>query len=165
MKKKNPNVLWENRGKSLFLFGSIITLVLMLTFSSVFAQQVKTVNGIVKDESGVTLPGVTVVVEGTTQGTVTDMDGNFQFEIPIDAQALQFSFVGLKTQTVSIGSKVTFEITMITEAIGLEEVVAVGYGTQKKATLTGSVETVSEEVFVDRAVSRVGRGHCCPFPP
>ena len=153
MKKKNPNLFWENRCKSLFSLGSIITLVLMLTFNSVFAQETKTVNGTVKDESGITLPGVTVVVEGTTTGTVTDMDGNFKFNIPTDAQALQFSFVGLKTQTVPIGNKTTFEVTMHTEAIGLEEVVAIGYGTQKKATLTGSVETVSEDVFVDRAVT------------
>ncbi|WP_321345278.1 TonB-dependent receptor [uncultured Draconibacterium sp.] len=153
MKKKNPNVFLENRGTSLFSLKSIVTLVLMLTFNSVFAQETKTVNGTVKDESGITLPGVTVVVEGTTTGTVTDMDGNFRFDIPSNAQSLQFSFVGLKTQTVSLGSKTTLEITMLTEAIGLEEVVAIGYGTQKKATLTGSVETVSEDVFVDRAVT------------
>ena len=153
MKKKNPNVFLGNRDKSLFSISGIITMVLMLVFSSVFAQQTKTVVGTVKDDGGVSLPGVTVVVKGTTTGTVTDMDGNFRMEIPADAQTLQFSFVGMKTQDVAIAGTTTFDIVLETEAIGLEEVVAIGYGTQKKATLTGSVETVKAEVFEDRAVT------------
>ncbi|WP_159519734.1 SusC/RagA family TonB-linked outer membrane protein [Sunxiuqinia indica] len=153
MKKKNPNVFLKDRGKGLFSLISIIIILLVLVSSSVFAQQAKTLSGTVKDENGVTLPGVTVVVDGTTTGTVTDMDGHFRLDVPSDAQALQFSFVGMKTQTVPLGNKTTFEITMLSEAIGLEEVVAVGYGIQKKATLTGAIETVKAETFKDRAVT------------
>ena len=153
MKKKNPNVFLGDRGKSLFSFISIITMVLMLVSSSVFAQQTKTVSGTVKDDSGVSLPGVTVVVKGTTTGTVTNINGNFSLEIPSDAEMLQFSFVGMKTLDMAINGNSTFNIVLDTEAIGLEEVVAIGYGTQKKATLTGSVETVNADVFEDRAVT------------
>lgn len=155
MKKKNPNVFLWNRGNILFSFTGIITIVLMLVSSSVFAQQTKTVSGTVKDESGVTLPGVTVSVPGTTTGTVTDMDGNFSLDIAADAQTLRFSFVGMKTQDVAIAGNTTFEVALATEAIGLEEVVAVGYGTQKKATLTGSVEQVKAEALESRAVTNV----------
>ena len=132
MKKRNLNVFIENRG-NLFSLKSIITMVLMLTFCSVFAQQTKTVDGIVKDEGGVPLPGVTVVVEGTTTGTVTNVDGDFHLELPTNAEMLQFSFVGMKTKDVRIAGNTVFNIMLEAEAIGLEEVVAIGYGTQKKS--------------------------------
>jgi TonB-dependent starch-binding outer membrane protein SusC len=104
------------------------------------AQQ-RTVSGSVTDESGQPLPGVTVVVKGTTQGTVTNADGNYSLaNIPEDA-TLVFSFVGMKTQEVEVGNQSTINVAMEVDAIGIEEVVAIGYGTQKKINLTGSVST------------------------
>ena len=101
-----------------------------------------TVSGRVTDSSGTPLPGVTVVIKGTTQGTITNDDGNYQFAgIPADA-VLIFSFVGMKTQEVPLQSKTVVNVKMEEETMGLEEVVAVGYGTQKKATVTGSIATV-----------------------
>jgi len=101
--------------------------------------QQKAIFGKVTDQAGVPLPGVSVVVKGTTTGVITDNSGNFTLtNIPENA-ILQFSFVGMKAQEVSVGNKTTINLVMAEETIGLEEVVAIGYGTQRKVTLTGSV--------------------------
>ena len=113
---------------------------------SIFLQQ-KSVSGKVADEEGKPLPGVTVVIKGTNQGVITDIDGNYTIsEIPANA-TLHFSFVGMKPQEVAVGDQTTINITMVIDAIGLEEVVAVGYATQRKATLTGSVSNVSSKII------------------
>ncbi len=108
------------------------------------AQQ-KSVSGQVVDENGAPLPGVTVVVKGTTVGVVTDIDGNYNLTVPADAKVLSFSFVGMKTQEVTIGNQSTINISLEAESIGLDEVIAVGYATQKKANVVGSVTSVSGE--------------------
>ena len=108
------------------------------------AQQ-KSVSGKVVDENGAPLPGVTVVVQGTTVGVVTDIDGNYNLTVPADARVLSFSFVGMKTQQVTIGNQTTINITLEAETIGLDEVIAVGYASQKKANIVGSVTSVSGE--------------------
>ena len=108
-------------------------------------QQGKKVTGKVTDSSGASLPGVSVVVKGTTTGVITDNSGNFTLaNIPENA-VLQFSFVGMKTQEVSVGNKTTINLVMAEETIGLEEVVAVGYGIQNKKTTTGSMSNVKAE--------------------
>jgi TonB-linked SusC/RagA family outer membrane protein len=108
------------------------------------AQQ-RTVSGSVTDESGEPLPGVTVVVKGTTQGTVTNSDGQYSLSnIPDDA-TLQFSFVGMQTQEVEVGNQTTINVIIIEDIIGIEEVVAVGYGTMKKSDVTGSVVSIDTE--------------------
>ncbi|MBW6536183.1 MAG: TonB-dependent receptor [Mariniphaga sp.] len=111
--------------------------------SSVAVQQQKTISGKVIDEEGIPLPGVSVVVQGTTIGVVTDIDGNYTLQVPDDARVLVFSFVGMKRQQVNIGNQTTINITLEAETIGLEEVIAVGYATQKKANIVGSVTSVS----------------------
>jgi TonB-dependent starch-binding outer membrane protein SusC len=109
-----------------------------------FAQQ-RIVSGKVTDFSGQSLPGATVVVKGTTQGTVTNADGNYSLSnIPEDA-TLVFSFVGMRTQEVVVGNQTSINISMVEEMIGLEEVVAVGYGTTRKSEITGSVGIVTSE--------------------
>ena len=108
-------------------------------------QQQRSVSGKVTDSGGQPLPGATVVVKGTTQGTVTDVDGNYSLtNIPEDA-TLVFSFVGMRTQEVAVGDQTTINVRMEQETIGLEEVVAVGYGVQKKENLVGSVTSVDGE--------------------
>ncbi len=116
-------------------------------------QQQKNVSGKVNDETGQPLPGVTVVVKGTTIGTVTDVDGNFSFSIPNNAEILQFSFVGLKTQEIIIGNETVFNITMKPETIGIEEVVAVGYGTMTRRELSTSVSSVKSDDIVERTTA------------
>ncbi len=115
-------------------------------------MQQPAVSGTVTDETGLPLPGVTVLVKGTTQGTVTNVDGNFSLaNIPEDA-TLQFSFVGMRTQEVDVGNQTSINVTMVFDAIGIEEVVAIGYGTQKKEEVTSSVSKVNKEDFNQGAI-------------
>jgi TonB-linked SusC/RagA family outer membrane protein len=116
-------------------------------------QQQNTISGKVTDYGGQPLPGVTVVVKGTTQGTVTNADGNYSLSnIPEDA-TLQFSFVGMRTQEIPIGEQTTINVTMEEETIGIEEVVAVGYGTMTKRDLSASVSSIQSEEIGERTTS------------
>ena len=109
------------------------------------SQQQKAINGKVTDSSGAPLPGVTVIIKGTTQGTITDFDGNYTIaNVPQDATLL-FSFVGMKSQETPVQEESTINISMEEDAIGIEEIVAIGYGTQKKGNLTGSIASVKSE--------------------
>jgi TonB-linked SusC/RagA family outer membrane protein len=121
-------------------------------------QQQPAISGKVTDSSGQPLPGATVVVKGTTQGTVTDSDGNYSLtNIPEDA-TLVFSFVGMRTQEIVVGNQTTINVTMEEETIGIEEVVAIGYGTQKKVNLTSAVSTIkSEEILTTTHTSMASR--------
>lgn len=113
------------------------------------------VNGTIKDSSGQPLPGVTVLVKGTTQGTISDFDGNYTLkDVPADA-ILVFSFVGMRTEEMAVSGKSVLNITMVEDAIGIEEVVAVGYGTQKKVNLTGAVSNIDSEELVKRPINSV----------
>ena len=123
------------------------------------AQAQKTVTGKVVDEGGGPLPGVAVVIKGTSSGTVTGIDGDFNLTGVNDDATLVFSFVGMTPQELQVGSQSTFNITMIAEAYGLEEVVAIGYGTQKKVNLTGSVAAITiDERMTSRNLSNVSSG-------
>ena len=118
-------------------------------------QQQKSVSGTVTDESGEPLPGVAVVAKGTTKGTVTNADGNYSISnIPDDA-TLQFSFVGMKSQEVIVGNKTNINVTLEVDAIGLEEVVAIGYGTQKRVSITSAVSTVTSEELTSKSTSNI----------
>ncbi|MCD6355535.1 MAG: SusC/RagA family TonB-linked outer membrane protein, partial [Prolixibacteraceae bacterium] len=105
-------------------------------------QQSKTITGKVTDENGEPLPGVTVLVVGTTTGTVTNTDGTFKLSVPDKTEKITFSFIGMKTQEVELGNQLTFNVKMEQDVIGLDEVIAVGYGVMKKSDLTGSVQRV-----------------------
>jgi len=109
------------------------------------AIQQNTVSGTITDESGEPMPGVTVLIKGTTQGTVTSADGTYAIpNIPEDA-ILQFSFVGMRSQEIIVGDQTTIDVIMVVDAIGLEEVVAVGYGTARRRDISGAVSTVRLE--------------------
>lgn len=116
-------------------------------------QKKKQVTGKVVDSDNLPLPGVGVIVKNTTIGTATDVDGNFQLEIPENAQTLQISFVGLKSQEIAVTGQSNFKIVMESDAIGLEEVVAVGYATQKKKDITGAVSSVTSADFNKGVIS------------
>ena len=111
------------------------------------AQQQRTVSGTVTDRLGEPLPGVTILVSGTTTGTVTNTNGNFSLTIPADADSLQFSFVGMRSQSVAIDGRTTFTVVMEEETIGLEEVVAIGYGVQRREAVTGSVASIAGDAM------------------
>ena len=109
--------------------------------------QNRPVSGKVTDTKGAGLPGVTVVVPGTTIGAGTDADGNFQLQVPPTATTLSFSFVGYAKQTVSIAGKNTVNVTLQDDAQALSDVVVVGYGTVKKSDLTGAVSALGPKEF------------------
>jgi TonB-linked SusC/RagA family outer membrane protein len=111
---------------------------------NVYGQQTVTVSGTVTDAQGQPLPGATVLEEGTTNGTVTSSDGNYTINVPGNA-TLQFSFVGMTTQSVAVNSRSQINIQMAEESIGLEEVIAIGYGTQTKSTMTSAVSSIKAD--------------------
>ncbi|GEO03724.1 SusC/RagA family TonB-linked outer membrane protein [Adhaeribacter aerolatus] len=105
----------------------------------------KTVQGKVTSEAGETLIGVTVVVKGTTIGTSTDASGNYTIEVPDNGGILVFSYIGFITKEVMVGNATILNVTMVPDAKALEEVVVVGYGTQKKSDITGAVASIPKE--------------------
>lgn len=125
----------------------------MLFFSFLSFAQSLSVSGTVKDESGSPMPGVTVVVKGTTNGTITDADGLFSIKVQDSKSSLTFSFVGMESQTIEIGGRSNINVTLKTTASDLSEVVVVGYGTQKKSDLTGSVVKVGDSDLKNRSTS------------
>jgi len=146
----------KSKLKGIWRIASMLFLSCFLALTS-FAQQ-KTLSGTVVGEDGVAIPGVTVVVKGTTIGTVTDMDGKFSFSAPANSTDLSISFVGMKSQEMAIGTQTNFAVTMAPEFIGVDEVVVVGYGTRMKEELTGSISTVSkEQMKISSAPSVVAR--------
>lgn len=119
------------------------------------SQQTNKVTGKVTDSSGVPLPGVTVVVKGTTNGTITSFDGGYSLSNVPSNSTISFSFVGMNTQEIVVGNKTVINVTLTEASIGLEEVVAVGYGTVKKSDVTGAVARISEETLKERPVNNV----------
>ncbi|MCW0481545.1 TonB-dependent receptor [Gaoshiqia sediminis] len=108
-------------------------------------QQQQTVSGTVTDAAGLPLPGVTVLVKGTTNGTITTFDGTYTLSgIPADA-TLQFSFVGMEPQEIAVSGRSQISVVLQEQTIGLEEVVAIGYGVQRREAVTGSVASVGGE--------------------
>jgi TonB-linked SusC/RagA family outer membrane protein len=116
-----------------------------------------TVNGIVTDESGKPLQGVSVQVKGTNKGVITNSTGEFSLSVP-EGATLVISFIGYETQEVAVGDQSNLNIQLKVAASGLNEVVVVGYGTQKKANLTGAVSQVSSEVLENRSLPNLTQG-------
>ena len=124
------------------MLSSLVLLMVLMT-GMAFAQK-KAITGKVTDQTGAPVPGVTVIVKGTSIGVVTDFDGKYTLSVPADAKVLNFSFVGMVPQDVEIAGKTTINAEMKSDVVGVEEVVVVGYGTQQKKTLTGAVSTVGD---------------------
>ena len=119
------------------------------------AQQKLTIQGSVIDGNGQPLPGVTIVIKGTTLGIVSDSDGKFKISVPANAKILVFSFVGMKSQEITVGNQTTINVTLYEETIGLEEVIAIGYGVQKKATVTGAIASIASAKLLQSPVSNI----------
>ena len=114
------------------------------------------ITGKVTDSSGSPLPGVTVVVKGTTNGTITDLNGNYFINKLPDNAIIVFSFIGMRSQEI-LADKAVINIKLQEETIGIEEVVAIGYGTQKKADITGSVAVINTDDLRKYATNDVGQ--------
>jgi TonB-linked SusC/RagA family outer membrane protein len=114
------------------------------------------VSGTVKDDTNNPLPGVNVVVKGTTNGTTTDSDGKFALEVPNGDEVLIFSFIGYATQEVAISNRTSIDVSLASDLNTLDEVVVVGYGEQKRVNLLGSVAEVKPEEVQDFPVANLG---------
>lgn len=134
LKPGRGRLLKKNALMTLFLFfGTAV-------FFTVLAQS--TITGTVTDDTGLPLPGVSVVVDGTTRGVSTDFDGLYAIDVESANATLVFSYIGYLTQRIAMGNKTAVDLVMNEDVAKLDEVVVVGYGTQKKATLSGSVSSV-----------------------
>jgi len=111
--------------------------------SETMAEQKREISGTVKDSKDLPLPGVSVVIKGTTIGTITDAVGNFRLSLPTDARILVFSFVGMKTQEIPVTGKTTLTVVLVDVTADVAEVVVVGYGTQKKVTVVGAITSIN----------------------
>ena len=121
--------------------------------SADYVQQTIKITGTVVDDTGVPVIGANVVVKGTTNGTITDLDGKFSLDGPPNA-TLVISYVGFIDQEITAKGNAPLSITLKEDAEALDEVVVVGFGTQKKVNLTGAVSSVTSEAFENRSVSR-----------
>lgn len=128
----------------------ILFLILMVSSVCLQAQNL-TVRGVVSDESEA-LPGVSILIEGTSKGTVTDLNGHYSIEAKKGSKLI-FSYIGYRSQTITVTNQTTLNVVMKTDAIQLDEAIVVGYATQKKATLTGAVSSVSSENLTKRNVA------------
>lgn len=132
-----------------------VLLVLMSIFFTggfAFSQGIQ-IQGTVKDGSGVPIPSVNVSEKGTTNGVVTDFDGYYEINVQDDSSTLVFSFIGFKDTEIEIQGKSQVDVTMEESSEALSEVVVVGYGTQRRADVTSSVETVKAEDFIKGNIS------------
>lgn len=132
-------------------FSGILTLLLVFLVHLSFAQE-KTISGKVIDQNGLPLPGTTVLVKGTSNGTSTDFDGNYSITANTGA-TLVFSFLGYTTKEVKVGSSNTVNVTLAEDRAALEEVVVVAYGTTTKEAFTGSASVITTQQLENRNVT------------
>lgn len=132
-------------------YGLSVVLLQCMLFSFVSAKEVNateknsadiSISGKITDENNQGLPGAGILVEGTGNGTVTDLEGNYKLDVPSSETVLVISFVGYKTQEITVGARTTIDISMEVDATALEEVVVVGYGEVNKRDLTGAIGQV-----------------------
>ncbi|WP_159519891.1 SusC/RagA family TonB-linked outer membrane protein [Sunxiuqinia indica] len=121
---------------------------------SLLAQEVSVTGNVTAKEDGQPLPGVTVSVLGTINGTVTDIDGNYTLEVPTDA-TLVFSYIGMETQRIEVDGKTTIDAVLSGDYTDLDEVVVVGYGVQKKSVVTAAISSVSSEEMENSTPTRI----------
>ena len=119
-------------------------------------QQQRQISGKVTDSGGNPLPGVTITIKGTTNGTISNTDGTFEIQSVPENASLIFSFVGMKTQEIPVGGQSEINVSLVEESIGIEEVVAIGYGSIKKSDLTGALSQVkSDEIAAYPSIDMV----------
>jgi TonB-linked SusC/RagA family outer membrane protein len=129
------------------LFGSCIW---------AMSQQIS-VSGSVKDPAGEPLPGVSISIQGTAKGTVSDANGAYTIDVPGAQSVLQFSYIGYVSQSITVGNCRTIDVVLEDDTKTLEEVVVVGFGTQKKVNMTGAVDVVTSKQLVDRPVANLSQ--------
>ncbi|MBM1105831.1 TonB-dependent receptor [Aurantibacter crassamenti] len=134
----------------LLLFGVLLS-------TSFYGQSESTINGVVSDGTGVPLPGVTVIIKNSSTGAATDFDGKYSIKASSD-DVLVFSYIGFKTQEIAVNNQSNIDVAMIEDASELSEVIVVGYGTQKKSDLTGSVASISADELNSQPITSMEQG-------
>ncbi|OUJ74099.1 SusC/RagA family TonB-linked outer membrane protein [Hymenobacter crusticola] len=136
----------------------LLTPVALCYSVAALAQQAQTISGRVADKKGEGLPGVTVLVKGTSAGATTDGTGTYTLQAPAGATTLVVTYLGYKPQEVAISNRTAINVTLEQDTKALDEVVVVGYGTQKKVNLTGAVDQVTSQVLENRSVPNLTQG-------
>lgn len=121
---------------------------------SLLAQDITVSGTVTAKEDGQPLPGVSVVIQGTTIGTITDFDGNYALGVPADG-ILEFSYIGMKSQTVVVDGKSVIDVVLAEDYTDLDEIVVVGYGVQKKSVVTAAISSVSSEELENSTPTRI----------
>jgi TonB-linked SusC/RagA family outer membrane protein len=155
---KEANLDFKVFERQIVIFPARILYIDNIEIEEISAEQPqqKEITGKVTDEGGLPLPGVTVIVKGTTIGTVTNADGEFSLNVPLDAETLQYSFVGMRTQEIPIEGRTTFSVVMEEETIGIEEVVAIAYGQQRRESVTASIAQVTGAEIANVPATNLG---------
>lgn len=132
----------------------VLLLLMLFAFSVNFASAQRIISGIVSDENE-PLIGATVQIKGTGIGVATDIDGNYKIEVPNNEAILLYSYIGLETQEIVVGTQTTINVVLTENASVLDEIIVVGYGTQKRSNISGSVGVVTSEEITETPVLRV----------
>ncbi|MEN8203615.1 MAG: carboxypeptidase-like regulatory domain-containing protein, partial [Bacteroidota bacterium] len=115
------------------------------------------VKGTIVDSDGNPIPGVNIIIKGTTQGAISDADGKYSINVDDPGATLVFSFIGMLTQEVPVGNQTEINVAMVPDAVGLEEVIAIGYGTREKQAMTGSIATVESDKLTLQSTGSVSQ--------
>lgn len=132
---------------------TILSLFIALSNQLVYSQI--SVTGIVTDDEGESLPGANIVIKGTNDGTVTDAGGNYSLLVPDESSVLIFSFIGYQSQEVALQGRQILNISLMSDSKILDDIVVVGYGTQKKVNVTGAVVSIDADKVANRGVTNV----------
>lgn len=146
--------LTQTKQKHQFFRGRLLLLVFLIYSTSLFAQE-RTVTGRITDGEGAPLPGVTVVIKDKLTGTVTDIEGKFTIKVPDNNTTLKISYVGYLNQDIVVTDQTNIDLTLTESIKEIDQVVVIGYGSQKKSDLTGSVASVSAKELNSVPVARV----------
>ena len=123
--------------------------------ATLLVAQTKDITGTVTEEGGVPLPGANVMVENSSKVTITDFDGNYSIKAE-EGDVLTFSYIGYLTKSITVGANSTINVSLATDTQALDEVVVVGYGTQKKSVVTGAISSVKAEDLQSMPINDVG---------
>ena len=140
------------RGQAFRSFAALVCL-LLLGVSGVRAQSRYEVSGAITDRNAQPVAGASVVEKGTNRGTVTSADGSYTIRVSSDKAVLVYSFFGCKTQEIAVAGRTRIDVTLQEDAIALEEVVAIGYGSMKKSDLTGAVSSIKSELLENKPIA------------
>jgi TonB-dependent starch-binding outer membrane protein SusC len=152
----------KNEVKKRFSMNSHLRLLARISLLGVFLlfhlgakAQERTISGTVTGADGMPLVGINVIVKGTTIGTNSDVNGKYTLSIPSSAQTLLFSFIGMETKEVTITKESVYDVAISLSMVGLDEVIVIGYGTQRKSDLTGAVSSIKMEEMKGRSIVNV----------